>query len=67
MLDRTTIERDRVGMTEIEWPGLTKIEHRLIELYRRLGELDQQQVRRVTEILVTSPNASAVDSPSRCV
>ncbi|RON20573.1 hypothetical protein BK660_16090 [Pseudomonas brassicacearum] len=67
MLDRTTIERDRVGMTEVEWPDLTKFEHRLIELYRRLGELDQQQVRRVAEILVTSPKASAVDSPSRCV
>lgn len=66
MLDRTTNERDRVGMTEFEWPGLTKIERRLIELYRRLGELDQQQVRRVTEILITNPKGSAVDSPSRC-
>ena len=55
MLDRTNNERACVGMTEFEWSGLTKIERRLIRLYRLLNEREQLQLHRLSEILATSP------------
>lgn len=59
MLDRTNNERACVGMTEFEWPGLTKMELRLIRLYRLLGEREQVQLRRLSEILATNPDQPA--------
>lgn len=51
MLDRTNNERVCAGITEFEWLGLTKIERRLIGLYRRLSEQEQLQLRRLSEVL----------------
>ena len=55
MLDRTSNERACVEITEFEWSGLTKIERRLIRLYRLLSEREQLQLHRLSEILATSP------------
>lgn len=55
MLDRTKNERACVGNTEFEWLGLSKIERRLIHLYRLLNENEQVQLRRMSEVLVTNP------------
>ena len=55
MLDRTSNERARVENTEFEWSGLTKIERRLIGLYRRLNKQEQLQLRRLSEVMATKP------------
>lgn len=55
MLDRTKDELGNVGTTEFEWVGLTKIERRLIRLYRLLSEKEQVHLRRMSEVLVTHP------------
>lgn len=55
MLDRTSNERACVESTEFEWSGLTKIERRLIGLYRRLSEQEQLQLRRLSEVMATKP------------
>ncbi|CAI8763228.1 RNA polymerase-binding protein DksA [Pseudomonas sp. IT-P44] len=55
MLDRTNNERVFVGTPEFEWLGLTKIERRLIRLYRLLNEQEQLQLRRLSEVLATTP------------
>jgi hypothetical protein len=60
MLDRTSNERACAGITEFEWSGLTKIERRLIDLYRRLSEQEQLQLRRLSEVLATKPEETAV-------
>lgn len=60
MLDRTNNERACVGTTEFEWPGLTKMELRLIRLYRQLSEQEQLQLRRLSEVLATQPEEPAV-------
>jgi hypothetical protein len=54
MLDRTKNERVRVENTEFEWHGLTKIERRLIGLYRRLSDQEQVQLHRLSEVLATN-------------
>lgn len=59
MLDRTNNERARVEKTEFEWLGLTTIERRLIELYRRLSEQEKLQLRRLSEVLATQPEEPA--------
>jgi hypothetical protein len=59
MLDRTSNERACTEITEFEWLGLTKIERRLIGLYRRLSEQEQLQLRRLSEVLATKPEESA--------
>lgn len=59
MLDRTSTERACVEITESEWLGLTKIEQRLIGLYRRLSEQEQLQLRRLSEVLATKPEETA--------
>ncbi|VVN92923.1 hypothetical protein [Pseudomonas fluorescens] len=58
MLDRTKNEFTTVGITEFEWLGLTKIERRLIRLYRLLSEQEQVQLRRLSEVLATNPEES---------
>lgn len=59
MLDRTNNERVCAGITEFEWSGLTKIERRLIRLYRLLNEREQLQLHRLSEVLATQPEESA--------
>jgi len=58
-LDRTNNERVSVGIPELEWLGLTQIEHRLIRLYRLLSEQEQLQLRRMSEVLATNPEEPA--------
>lgn len=55
MLDRTKDELGNVGTTEFEWIGLTKIERRLIRLYRLLSEKEQVHLRRMSEVLAIHP------------
>lgn len=59
MLDRTNNERICVGIPEFEWLSLTKIERRLIRLYRLLSEQEQLQLRRLSEVLATNPEEPA--------
>jgi len=59
MLDRTKNERACVGITEFEWLDLSKIERRLIHLYRLLDEREQLQLRRMSEVLAINPKESA--------
>ncbi|MBH3406690.1 hypothetical protein I5P86_16640 [Pseudomonas glycinae] len=55
MLDRKMNDRTAFEKTEFDTFGLTNIERRLIDLYRRLSQVEQQQVRRVAEILAVNP------------
>lgn len=58
MLDRTNNELVNVSTTEFEWLSLTKIERRLIRLYRLLSEREQVHLRRMSEVLATHPEES---------
>lgn len=62
MLDRTKDELGSVGTTEFEWLSLTKIERRLIRLYRLLSEQEQVHLRRMSEVLATHPEEEPVGS-----
>lgn len=55
MLDRKMNDYTAFEKTEFDTSGLTNIERRLIDLYRRLSQVEQQQVRRVAEILAVNP------------
>lgn len=55
MLDRKKNDHTAFENTEFDITGLTNIERRLIDLYRRLSQVEQQQVRRVAEILAINP------------
>lgn len=55
MLDRKKNDQDALNNAESEAAVLTDIERRLIDLYRRLSRVEQQQVRRVAEILAINP------------
>ncbi|WP_458377778.1 hypothetical protein [Pseudomonas fluorescens] len=55
MLDRTKNDGVCVGIPEFEWLSLTKIERRLIRLYRLLSEQEQLQLRRMSELLASNP------------
>jgi len=55
MLDRTKSDGVCVGIPEFEWLSLTKIERRLIRLYRLLSEQEQLQLRRMSELLASNP------------
>lgn len=59
MLDHTKNELGDVGITEFEWPSLTKIERQLIRLYRLLSEQEQVHLRRMSEVLATHPEETA--------
>lgn len=59
MLDRTNTERGSVENTEFEWSDLSKIERRLIRLYRLLSEQEQTQLRRMSQVLATNPKETA--------
>lgn len=58
MLDRERNELGNAGTTEFEWINLTKIERRLIRLYRMLNEKEQVHLRRMSEVLATHPEES---------
>lgn len=62
MLDRMNNERVCVGIPEFEWLSLTKIERRLIRLYRLLSEQEQLQLRRLSEVLATDSDEPASSS-----
>lgn len=55
MLDRTKNECAGVEITEMEWLGLSKIERRLIHIYRLLNEHERLQLWRMSEVLLTNP------------
>lgn len=55
MLDRKKNDLGNIGTTEFEWTNLTKIERRLIRLYRLLNEKEQVHLRRMSEVLATHP------------
>ena len=55
MLDRKKNDLGSIGTTEFEWTNLTKIERRLIRLYRLLNEKEQIYLRRMSEVLATHP------------
>lgn len=59
MLDRTKIELVSVETNEFEWLDLSKIERRLIRLYRLLNEQEQLQLRRMSQVLATNPKDPA--------
>ena len=59
MLDRTKTEDESAGNTEFEWLDLSKIERRLIRLYRLLNEQEQLQLRRMSQVLATNPKETA--------
>jgi len=59
MLDRTKTEPISVETNEFEWVDLSKIERRLIRLYRLLNEQEQLQLRRMSQVLATNPNEPA--------
>lgn len=59
MLDRTKNEPDGVEIPEFEWLDLTKIESRLIRLFRLLNEQEQLQLRRMSQVLATNPKEPA--------
>ncbi|KPG92293.1 hypothetical protein [Pseudomonas sp. RIT-PI-r] len=55
MLDRKKNDHINLEHAGSEATVLTDIERRLIDLYRRLSRTEQQQVRRVVEILAINP------------
>lgn len=55
MLDRKKNDHTAFENTGSDTTGLTNIERRLIDLYRRLSQVEQKQVRRVAEILAVNP------------
>ncbi|MDD0969356.1 MULTISPECIES: hypothetical protein [Pseudomonas] len=60
MLDRAVTGNEHFQTGELEWDALSKIERRLVALYRQLTEEDRKQLRRLTEALATVPEESAV-------
>ena len=59
MLDRTKTELVSVEVNDFEWLDLSKIERRLIRLYRLLNEQEQLQLRRMSQVLATNPKEPA--------
>ena len=59
MLDLTKTELVSVETNEFEWLDLSKIERRLIRLYRLLNEQEQLQLRRMSQVLATNPKEPA--------
>lgn len=55
MLDRKKNDHINLEYAGSDTAVLTDIERRLIDLYRRLSRIEQQQVRRVAEILAINP------------
>ena len=59
MLDHAKTELVSGETNEFEWLDLSKIERRLIRLYRLLNEQEQLQLRRMSQVLATNPKDPA--------
>lgn len=55
MLDSTKVGNLFPETVEFEWHALTKIERRLIQVYRRLSDQERKQLKRLTELLAENP------------
>jgi hypothetical protein len=55
MLDNTKVGNLFPETVEFEWHSLTKIERRLIQVFRRLNEQERKQLKRLTELLAENP------------
>lgn len=60
MLDRAKFEGNYNEFGEFDWQALTVVELRLIKLYRRMSNEDQQRVRRMSEVLSEIPDGSDI-------
>ena len=60
MLDRAKIDNGPVQTVEFEWQVLSKIELRLVGLYRQLTEEDRKQLQRLIEALASIPEEPVV-------
>jgi len=61
MLDRAKFEGSYNESRENDWQPITALELRLIRLYRRMSDVDQQRVRRMAEVLSEIPDSSGTD------
>jgi len=61
MLDRTNADVGYVEMAASAWHELSHIERRLVGFYRQLSQRDQDQLRRLTEVLISNPEPSDDD------
>lgn len=61
MLDRSKFEGSYNETGEFDWQALTKLERRLIRLYRRMSGEDQKRVRRMSEVLSEVPDTPMSD------
>ncbi|MHA6572736.1 hypothetical protein [Pseudomonas yamanorum] len=61
MLDRTNAGGGYVEMAAPARYELSHIERRLIGFYRQLSHRDQEQLRRLTEALISNPEQSDED------
>ncbi|TSD75679.1 hypothetical protein FFI16_004350 [Pseudomonas sp. KBS0710] len=61
MLDRTNADVGYVEIAASAGYELSQIERRLIGLYRQLSLRDQEQLRRLTEALISNPDHSDED------
>lgn len=55
MLDNTKVGSVYVKTAEHERLSLSRLEARLIKLYRLLSEQERQQVQRFTEVIAENP------------
>jgi hypothetical protein len=60
MLDRAKFKDCYDESVEFDWQALTARELRLIKLYRRMSDEDQQRVRRMSEVLSEIPDDAHV-------
>ncbi|NWB99069.1 hypothetical protein HX882_24550 [Pseudomonas gingeri] len=61
MLDRTNADVGYVEMTASAWHELSDVEFCLVGAFRQLNQRDQDQLRRLTEALIRSPEQSDDD------
>ncbi|AKA83904.1 hypothetical protein VO64_3358 [Pseudomonas synxantha] len=61
MLDRTNADVGYVEIVASARYELSHIERRLIGFYRQLSQRDQEQLRRLTEALISNPDQSDDD------
>ncbi|WP_294734830.1 hypothetical protein [uncultured Pseudomonas sp.] len=61
MLDRTNADAGYVEIAASARNELSHIERRLIGFYRQLSLRDQEQLRRLTEALISNPDHSDED------
>ena len=61
MLDRTNADAGYVEIAASTRYELSHIERRLIGFYRQLSQRDQEQLRRLTDALISNPDQSDDD------